>query len=1145
MVSDTATIWKDEATMGKTTLILASILAATTSIAADWFVAKDGDDANSGASRAEAKATIPAACACLSSPGDRLVIGDGDWSISEPIVLTNGWCATGEHGRGATTLIPSLATNIFVLGSADSSVSGLTIDFNPIGNYNTIASGLVAINPVGSISDCLVKNYKSTWGNSLIRMDDAASHLVVDRCDFENCYITYWTAVFWLENGTADFSNCTFTTCRGCNNSYEYFNYGMVYATKASTFRNCLFLRCKTAGRNGSADSNIITAANNAKAVIESCSFVDCAVLNGSNGGAVGCLNLSSGNGGTAYNCLAYNCVNDFGPAGLMGGITYSHCAQETALAGEGNVVVNDANSTFRNIHDGRSIPLTGPALDGGMRRDWMTGATDIAGTARVVGEAPDIGCYENSGVEPTPATYYVAKDGDDANPGTSRALAKATIAAGCALLSDYDERLVIGDGEWSISEPIVLTKGWSVSGEHGRGATTLIPSLATNIFVLSSFGASISGLTIDFNNINYDRIASGLVAINPAGSISDCLVKNYKSTWGNSLIRMDDAASHLVVDRCDFENCYITYWTAVFWLENGTADFSNCTFTTCRGCNNSYEYFNYGMVYATKASTFRNCLFLRCKTAGRNGSADSNIITAANNAKAVIESCSFVDCAVLNGSNGGAVGCLNLSSGNGGTAYNCLAYNCVNDFGPAGLMSGVTYSHCAQETALAGEGNVVVNAANSTFRNIRDGRSIPLTGPALDGGTRRDWMTGAKDIAGTDRVVGDAPDIGCYENSGVEREPATYYVAKDGDDANPGTSRALAKATIAAGCALLSDYDERLVICDGEWSISEPIVLTKGWSVSGEHGRGATTLIPSLATNIFVLSSFGASISGLTIDFNNINYDRIASGLVAINPAGSISDCLVKNYKSTWGNSLIRMDDAASYLVVDRCDFDNCFVTYGSAVFYLWNCTADFSNCTFTNCRGCSNSYGYFNYGMIYATRASTFRNCLFLRCKAALRSGTSDSNIITVANGAKAVIESCSFIDCAVLNGSNGGAVGGQILSSGPGGNVYNCLAYNCTNVTGTAGFMSGMTYSHCAAESLPDGDGNVLLTDSNFRFVDIANDDYRVKRGPSINAGLNLDWMVGATDLAGNPRIMDHIVDIGCYESDRPKPTQIFVR
>ena len=55
--------------MGKTTLILASILAATTSIAADWFVAKDGDDANSGASRAEAKATIPAACACLSSPG--------------------------------------------------------------------------------------------------------------------------------------------------------------------------------------------------------------------------------------------------------------------------------------------------------------------------------------------------------------------------------------------------------------------------------------------------------------------------------------------------------------------------------------------------------------------------------------------------------------------------------------------------------------------------------------------------------------------------------------------------------------------------------------------------------------------------------------------------------------------------------------------------------------------------------------------------------------------------------------------------------------------------------------------------------------------------------------------------------------------
>jgi hypothetical protein len=57
--------------------------------------------------------------------------------------------------------------------------------------------------------------------------------------------------------------------------------------------------------------------------------------------------------------------------------------------------------------------------------------------------------------------------------------------------------------------------------------------------------------------------------------------------------------------------------------------------------------------------------------------------------------------------------------------------------------------------------------------------------------------------------------------------------------------------------------------------------------------------------------------------------------------------------------------------------------------------------------------------------------------------------------------------------------------------------------------------------------------------------ANGDYRVKRGPSINAGINLDWMADATDLAGNPRIIDHVVDIGCYESDRPKPTQIFVR
>jgi len=43
-----------------------------------------------------------------------------------------------------------------------------------------------------------------------------------------------------------------------------------------------------------------------------------------------------------------------------------------------------------------------------------------------------------------------------------------------------------------------------------------------------------------------------------------------------------------------------------------------------------------------------------------------------------------------------------------------------------------------------------------------------------------------------------------------------------------------------------------------------------------------------------------------------------------------------------------------------------------------------------------------------------------------------------------------------------------------------------------------------------------------------------DYHLLEGsPCIDAGTNLDWMAGATNLDGNPRIHDGWADMGCYE------------
>jgi len=92
-----------------------------------------------------------------------------------------------------------------------------------------------------------------------------------------------------------------------------------------------------------------------------------------------------------------------------------------------------------------------------------------------------------------------------------------------------------------------------------------------------------------------------------------------------------------------------------------------------------------------------------------------------------------------------------------------------------------------------------------------------------------------------------------------------------------------------------------------------------------------------------------------------------------------------------------------------------------------------------------------------------------------------------------------------------------------------VVNCIIWNNAAGFGSNFFRMGATFT--CSDPLPPGAGCIS---NDPLFVNAALGDFHLQEGsPCIDAGTNLPWMAGATDLDGHPRVTDGRVDLGCYE------------
>ena len=834
------------------------------------------------------------------------------------------------------------------------------------------------------------------------------------------------------------------------------------------------------------------------------------------------------GPGGGAADSTLYNCIVYFNSA-LVGGNYDSYstlnycCTTPVPPNGVGNI------SADPQLASASYLSPYSPCIGAGSAT-YACG-TDIDGEAWA--NPPSIGCDEyHAGAVTGPLTASLMAT--FTNVATGFPVGLTAFIAGRTDLSVWD----FGDGDVAVNEPYT-SHAWTAPGDY------LVALWAFNDSYPGGVSAAVT-VHVEAEVLHYVAATSS----NPVAPYTSW------ATAATNIQNAVDAAAvgdEIVVTNGTYAPVTVNTPLTVqsvngpdVTLINGGGT-AGCLYLTNNAVllgftlTNGFTYGSGGGVYCESSSAVLSNCVLTGNSASYGGGAYGG----------TLNNCTLTGNTAEGG--GGAAGCtlnnctltgnLAVSPAGGGGAIYCTLNNCIvyfNDGGNYDPSSTLNYC-CATPLPPNGVGNI------SADPELASASHLSALSPCIGAGS-------ATYASGTD-IDGDAwanpPSIGCDEyHAGAVTGPLTVSLTATYTAVVTGFPVSL--TAFIAGRTDLSVWD----FGDGSVVSNHPYA-SHAWTAPGDY------LVALWAYNDSYPEGVSATVTVRVLD-HPVQYvalgstNPVAPYLSWATAATNIQDAvdafgpgalvLVTNgtYAPVVVDKLLTLQsvNGPNVTAIDGGGTATCVYLMNNAVlagFMLTNGWAGWAdgggvycastNAVLTNCVLTGNSAGAGG-----GACGGTLNNCTL--------TGNSARN--DGGGACVSALNSCSLSGNSAFDG--GGAAGGTLNnctltgnSAAEGGGAIGCTLNNCIVYFNTA--TNGANYqdqyggilTYCCTTPMPtNGVGNITNAPL---FVNYAGGNLRLQsNSPCINSGDNA-YVVGSTDLDGNPRIVGGTVDIGAYEYQTP--------